>query len=304
MTGWSLQIRYLAHRFVIGAAVVTIVASLSGLVGMIVYDKRIEKFTIGLRPPQFLGIDEDAVLANHTDIFGVGHNSGDTISTSIQAVLHGADVVEIDVVLSDGVLYAGHNAPNRIFGQTSFQGPRLRDAWVVSSAAGAVQLDLKISSQAYIDLVGAFLSTRPAYTAIVLSSAYPDVLTALSERVPKAVLLLSVGSSSRYEALKNEPETIAQIDGVSIREDLVTEESADWLHEQNLQIWAWAVNQPTRAAELAALGIDGLTTDNLAILDALAGGGPDNRQVKRQSAAIEQAAQNDAETDTEDGGGQ
>jgi hypothetical protein len=300
---WSQRIFRLAHQFVIGAALVTILASLSGLVALIVFDQRVERFTLGLRPPQFLGMTEEDILANHTDIFGVGHNSGDTINTAIQAIVHGADVVEIDVVLSDGELYAGHNAPNRIFGQTSFRGSRLRDAWVVASAAGTVQLDLKGSSQTFIDQVGSFLTSRQRFPALVLSASDPNVLRQLSEQAPHAVLLLSVSSSARYISLQSEPETIALIDGVSIRDDLVTEASASWFREQELQIWAWTVNQPTRAAELAAIGIDGVTTDNLAILEALSGGGPDNRQVERKLAATEQPTEDQGETGADDRGG-
>jgi hypothetical protein len=298
LTRWPQRIFHLAHQFVIGTALITIVASLAGLLGLIVFDQRVERFTLGLRPAQFLGITEEDILASHTEMFGVGHNSGDTITTTINALVHGADVVEIDVVMSEGQLYAGHNVPNRIFGQTSFRGSLLRDAWVVASAAGAVQLDLKSSAPDYVNLVRTFLASRQRFPALVLSSPDPAVLRDLSEHAPQAVLLLSVSSKTRFEALQGDTATIDLIDGVSIREDLVTEESVGWLHETDLQIWAWTVNRPVRAAELAALGIDALTTDNLAILDALSGGGPDDRRVARRSATTEDPGEEDTETTT------
>lgn len=288
----------LAHFLVRSASLAVIFASVGSLISLVVFDERVEKFTLGLRPVQFLGVTEEDILANHTDIFGVGHNSGDTIGTAVQALVHGADVIEIDVVMADGRLYAGHNAPNRIFGRTSFLGSPLSNAWVVASAAGAIQLDLKHTSDDYIELVSSFIATRQRFPALIISSSNLNVLQSMSESAPNAVLLLSIGSPNRLDALRDEEAAIALIDGVSIREDLVTEDSVDWLKDEELQIWAWTVNRPTRAAELAALEVDGITTDNLAILDALSGGGPDDREVAPRSIAS--AAQEPAERGAHD----
>jgi len=43
-----------------------------------------------------------------------------------------------------------------------------------------------------------------------------------------------------------------------------------WMHQRRLLVLAWTVNDGQRLNELIRLGIDGVTTANLAILQALA----------------------------------
>jgi glycerophosphoryl diester phosphodiesterase len=51
---------------------------------------------------------------------------------------------------------------------------------------------------------------------------------------------------------------------------LVTPAFVDWAHRQHLLVVAWTVNDGRRLGQLLALGVDGITTQNLAVLDALA----------------------------------
>lgn len=60
-------------------------------------------------------------------------------------------------------------------------------------------------------------------------------------------------------------------EAVSIRHTLVTEESIKALHELVATVVAWTVNNLPRAYRLRELGVDGITTDRLAVLRTLSG---------------------------------
>ena len=50
---------------------------------------------------------------------------------------------------------------------------------------------------------------------------------------------------------------------------LVDANLVTWAHQHKLLILAWTVNDGQRASQLIRLGVDGITTANLAILRAL-----------------------------------
>ncbi len=49
--------------------------------------------------------------------------------------------------------------------------------------------------------------------------------------------------------------------GLSVRQDLITLELASTLHTAGRRLYAWTVNDPERAQELATLGVDALISD-------------------------------------------
>ena len=76
---------------------------------------------------------------------------------------------------------------------------------------------------------------------------------------------------ARFRALQADPTLVALVDGVTIRQDLLDEPTVDWLNERGLTALAWTVNDLTRVNELVRLGVDAITTDNLAIMELLGG---------------------------------
>lgn len=69
--------------------------------------------------------------------------------------------------------------------------------------------------------------------------------------------------------LRDDPELLELIHGVSIEETLIDQSSVNWFDSQQLCMWAWTVDDPRRAKELIGLGIEGIATDNLALLEFL-----------------------------------
>lgn len=139
-----------------------------------------EGWTTGLRPALFhsaikpeLRIFSEPAYAS---IFGVAHNSGDSLQATLEALIYGADAIEIDVVEIDGVLYSAHSSPLPFVGREWFRGPRLDTIWTASFGAEAVVLDLNESSPAFVSIFSKILVTRAPYRKIVVAGSDPGVL--------------------------------------------------------------------------------------------------------------------------------
>lgn len=241
------------------------------LLGMFIFNPDgSEEFTVSRRPTLYHDVfenDEREFLdTTYQEVIGFGHNSGGRIEATLQAIIFGADVIEVDVVEIDGELYAAHTPPLPIIGPRFFRGPTLEEVWFASYRTTGFMLDLKEDSPSYLELVAQFIEARPLTRDIIVASRSPEVLATLRERVPDAVLLLSVSSPDKFATLQTD-ETLQQtIDGVTMRESLINVEEATWLYEHELLTFAWTVNDIGRANELIRLGVDGITTDNLALL--------------------------------------
>lgn len=79
----------------------------------------------------------------------------------------------------------------------------------------------------------------------------------------------SLGDLRDWPALLDLVATGTNIDGVSIRAHLLSEERAHTLKQQNMEIVCWIVNEPTEATRLINLGADGIVSDDLMLLDSL-----------------------------------
>ncbi len=264
-------------RLAVGTIAVVVIAGCLMILGYFVFQpERAAEYTAGLRPAIYYApLAEDdfdpALQDDYERVFGVAHNSGDSLEATIAALAAGADAIEIDVISLDGQLYSSHRPPIPWGGLAVFRGPSLLSIWTAAAQTDLVKFDLKESSLSFLELVVAFLSERRTSQQVVIASSDPAALRFLANRVPDLLLLASVGSRDTLETLQGDAGLAGLIDGVTIREDLVDEETARWLHERELSILAWTVNDLARANELIRLGVDGITTDNLALLTLLGG---------------------------------
>jgi hypothetical protein len=271
----------LRKALIVGRVALIVLASLSiasslYLLGLFAFNPSgAEEFTVGLRPSQFYRIFENEERAFpdpvYTEVFGVAHNSGGSIDATLEAIAYGADVIEVDVISMDGELYSAHTPPIPFLGSRWFRGPGLERVWTASYRADAMQLDLKERSPRYVNLVVDFLVSRPGEREVMVSSRSPEVLTALAEQAPNAILLLSVPDEATLEDLRDDPALASAIDGVSIRESVIDFDRATWLTDNDLLIFTWTVNDIGRVNELIPLGVDGITTENLALMTLMGG---------------------------------
>lgn len=263
-------------RVAIAVCACLLIATSLGMLGKFLLDPNgSEEFTVSRRPTLFHQVfdNEDRMFLNETyvEVIGAAHNSGGRIEATLQAITFGADVIEVDVVQVDGALYSGHTPPIPVIGPRFFRGPPLEEVWTAAYRADALKLDLKETSTEYVALVTEFLVTRPIDRDIIVASRSPTVLATLRQHAPDMTLLLSVPDESSFGALQRSEALQQTIDGVTVRESLIDGLMVAWLDEHDLSIFAWTVNDMERVNELVGLGVDGITTENLAILALLGG---------------------------------
>lgn len=197
----------------------------------------------------------------------VAHNAGDQEITARRALNHDAAGVEIDVRLVDGVLYATHSAPSELLPMRAWQAPRLRDAWNYSADATVFKLDLKSTSQPALEALVRFIEARPSEQQIIIVSSDRDALAYLDSALPETIELLSLSSGTDVDSLLENAGRIDGVDGISIPSWALTAGRIQTLKEHGYLIDAWTVNDIERLVELSALGVDIITTDNLAFFD-------------------------------------
>lgn len=216
-------------------------------------------------PLLFYGKLDDELLADYKGVLGIAHNAGDSTRTTLLALEHNADVIEIDVVTSATTLYAGH-APPPEFAPPAGTVTSLDSAWSRSIENAEVMLDLKSSSRSFLVRVASFLHSRPSDSVIVVSRS-TSALQFLDEEVPGATLMLSVATTSSLNRVLEDDALASMIDGVSAASGVLNDDNVAQLKDRDLLVFAWVVNRIGRVNELVAAEVDGIITDNLALLE-------------------------------------
>jgi len=224
-------------------------------------------------------------MASYSGVVGVGHNAGNTAASTRLALRHGADAVEIDVIALGGQLYAGHSIPARSLSRRLYQGPRLSEAWDAAGDAAVIQLDIKQSAARLPRLLLAFLAERADDREVIVSSAAPSLLRQIATEVPSVRRFLSVPDRASLDRLQEDLALVAILDGVTIHHALLDEPTMGWLRARGLRVFVWTVNDVERINELVRLGVDGVTTDNLAILELLGDPQPTGLKLARRLPA-------------------
>ena len=230
-----------------------------------------QRYTGAAPPAQFYEeIQREPALAqDYPGVLGVAHNAGNNLRTLTTALHYGADVIEIDVISARGQLMAGRDQPWPWLVRQLFQGPTLAEAWDHAAAADSVKLDLKQADYRFLDDLVAFLAPRAESQRVMISSRDPAALLYLRSRLPNVTLLFSVAGPDAVHQLMSNPTLQETIDGASVFQGLVHANLVAWMDEHKLPILAWTVNDSQRFNQLVRLGVDGITTANLAILRTL-----------------------------------
>jgi glycerophosphoryl diester phosphodiesterase len=212
---------------------------------------------------------DPALAGDYPTVLGVAHNAGNNPATTSAALAAGADVVEIDVVSARGTLVAGRDHGWPWLAGLVFRGPTLADAWQYAADARAVKLDLKQDDRALLDDLVTFLRDHRTARRVMVSAPEADALVYLHERLPGVTLLASVNSPDGVRRLQASTALQQAVGGISAFEGLVTAALLDWAHRRGLVVLAWTVDGQPRLDQLVRLGVDGVTTANLAVLRAL-----------------------------------
>ena len=165
-----------------------------------------------------------------------------------------------------------------------------RRRWVIAGVLVAVLVVAAIVAWPYVQLYMGAAPPAQFYQEVELEPAlahdYPRVLGVahnagnnlgtltrallyLHSRLPEVTMLFSVAGPDAVHQLLSTPALQGAIGGVSVFQGLVDANLVAWVHQHGLLILAWTVNDSQRLNQLVRLGVDGITTANLAILQAL-----------------------------------
>ena len=210
-----------------------------------------------------------ALAQDYQRVLRVAHNAGNNLETLATAERYGAGVIEIDVISARGQLVAGRDQPLPWLARQLFRGPTLAEAWDRATAADIVKLDLKQTDRGFLDDLVAFLARRARSRRVMISSGDQGALLYLHSRLADVTLLFSVAGPDAVHQLQSDPALQKAIGGVSVFQALADANLVTWVHQHKLLILAWTVNDSQRLTQLVRLGVDGITTANLAILQTL-----------------------------------
>ena len=149
----------------------------------------------------------------------------------------------------------------------AWQAPRLRDAWNYAANATVLKLDLKSTSQPALEALVRFVQARPSEQQFIFVSSDPDALAFLDAALPESIELLSLSSGRMSMRCSITMAESDGVDGISVPSWALTAGRIQSLKERGYLIDAWTVNDIERLVELSALGVDIITTDNLAFFD-------------------------------------
>jgi len=231
----------------------------------------VQRYTGSAPPSQFYDKVqlEPALARDYPRVLGVAHNAGNNLGTLSTALHYGADVMEIDVMSARGQLVAGRDHWWGWLARQVFRGPTLVQAWDDATDAEIIKLDLMQTDRGFLDDLAAFLAPRAGSRRVMISSRDPSALLYLHSRLPAVALLFSVAGPDAVHQLKSDSALQRAIGGVSVFQGLVDANLVTWVHAHRLEILTWTVNDSERFNQLVRLGVDGITTGNLAILRAL-----------------------------------
>jgi glycerophosphoryl diester phosphodiesterase len=130
-------------------------------------------------------------------------------------------------------------------------------------------LDIKSADRSIAQAVLETLSRHRAESSTELCSKQWGVLAALREARPTLTLFHSVDNRRRLRDFLRLLDSQAEPLALSARHSLLDEALVSRLKERGVRIYAWVVHQRRRAEELLRWGVEGITSDDLALLAAL-----------------------------------
>lgn len=139
-------------------------------------------------------------------------------------------------------------------------------AEVLDVVGGELHVDIEVKAAAAADAVIGETSKRPELR-FAISSFDHHVLRHVRSR-ESGIELWPLTIGARDATLETAVELAAT--NVAIHEAFVNQDIVDYLRGKGLGCWVWTINDPARAAEIAAFGVVGICTDDPAAMTYLA----------------------------------
>jgi glycerophosphoryl diester phosphodiesterase len=204
----------------------------------------------------------------------VSHRAANDLTALARAAAAGAQIVEADVHLHRGRLEVRHT-------KTLWPLPILWDRWYLADpfAPRLMLEDLLAATPRDVTLMLDLKGVKPGLGPAVarLLDADGERPTVICSRVwrhlprfrgrPETVVLHSAGSPGQLRRLlaRYRP---GELEGVSVKRDLLTPEVVRELRRRAPRVWTWPVDDPALAARLASWGVTGFISDAPAALRA------------------------------------
>jgi glycerophosphoryl diester phosphodiesterase len=207
----------------------------------------------------------------------IAHRAGDGDSGIEGAVSAGADLLEVDLWVHRGRFEARHE-------RALYPVPLLYESRRVKRRPGGFDLaaeihaldgraelflDLKNGGERAATLIREALDRTPQDTRLSASSPSWHILRRVHAVAPQVEMFYSADVPARLDLLLSVAERDQRPSGISCRHTLLTENTIARLQRLGLVVVAWTVDELDRAAELARLGVDGITTHRVAELHNL-----------------------------------
>lgn len=212
------------------------------------------------------------VLRHPGAVLAIAHRSGNTVAGLRAALDRGVDLVEADVHAYRGVLEVRH--------QKNLGSRHLWDKWQLVRRADVVQLELSTllaelgdDPRLMLDLKGSRPGLAPAVARTLREHAPEAPFTVctkqwwmLDEFDPVVRRVLSAANRRELAGLRDRLAGAPSY-GVSVRLRLLTPAVVAALRAGTEVVMAWPVDTPAALARARALGVDGVISKNLPLLD-------------------------------------
>jgi len=136
----------------------------------------------------------------------------------------------------------------------------LHDLLIETGPAAGIFLDLKNGAEEAAALVRRSLDSAPGHPRVLASSQQWRLLRALRVTCPEVDCFYSIDVLPKLDLFLSIADRDAVPHGVSCEHSLLTRPLVERLHDRGFSVIAWTVDEPDRARELIAWGVDGITT--------------------------------------------
>lgn len=208
----------------------------------------------------------------------VAHRAGNTLQALRAAIEFGVDWVEVDTWWQYGRLEARHEhaiwrLPIRYdewkLGIAVRPAPRLAEICRLTRSGPRLLIDLKGRARRLPEDVIRTLRSEDAVDRTAICGQVWPLLDAAAEIEPALQILYSIETPRQLAAIRDRPPESPPVSGVSCIETLLIPEVIAWMRARDYAIFAWTVNDPRRAIELASLGVSGIISDSYDVLSSL-----------------------------------
>jgi len=218
--------------------------------------------------------DAAPLVVGHRGGRGEGWPRENTIAAFARACGEGARAIELDVRTHEGELIVLHDATHAPLAELRSQGvPTLADvlAWACERGV-AVNVEMKHDVASRLRLARSVVRVVRASGADVLLSSFDPLLLAiagaLAPSVPRALLVH--GRQRAWAGVLQERARPPLVRALHLERTQTAPRAIARYLARGLRVAVWTVNDPREAADLVALGVHAIITDQPgAVLSAL-----------------------------------